>query len=312
MGDNPNNAGIGPVRENHNTSFQVPRLTTTNYNTWTILMESVLDAQGLWETIDPVTGGAVNEKNNKIARAILFQALPEDILHQVARNRSAKDIWEALRVRFLGADRVQKARLASLRREFEQLRMNETDTIEDFAGKLGGFVSRFTSLGSSLEDEVLVRKLLHSVPKKYLQIVASIEQYSDLDTMLFEEAIGRLKTYEERIRDQDEMHDNGQSKLLFTKTNGQESSKNEEDVCECCGQAKSENRRGRGRSVGRGRGGRFQPNENQKEKGMGRGKAHIRCYNCLEYGHFAYECPGSKPKEEVANLAREDLDPVLF
>ncbi|XP_076939723.1 uncharacterized protein LOC143608606 [Bidens hawaiensis] len=166
MGDNANNAGNVPVRENNNTSFQVPRLTTMNYNTWTILMESVLDAQGLWETIKPVTGGAVDEKKNKIARAILYQALPEDILLQVARNRSVKDIWEALRVRFLGADRVQRARLASLRREFEQLRMNETDTIENFVGKLAGFVSRYTSLGSNLEDEVLVRKLLDSVSKE--------------------------------------------------------------------------------------------------------------------------------------------------
>ncbi|XP_076902740.1 uncharacterized protein LOC143578107 [Bidens hawaiensis] len=192
--------------------------------------------------------------------------------------------------------------------------MQETNTIEEFAGKLSGFVSRYTSLGSTLEDEVLVQKLLDSVPKKYLQIVASIEQYSDLDTMPFEEAIGRLKAYEERIKEQDETGDSGQSKLLLTKTDGQESSKKEENVCECCGRGKCDlgRGRGRGRGVGRGRGGRFQPNENQKEKGMGRGKAHIRCYNCLEYGHFAYECPGPKPKEEATNLVREDLDLTLF
>ncbi|XP_076883946.1 uncharacterized protein LOC143532929 [Bidens hawaiensis] len=254
MADNANNAGNVSVRENNNTSFQ------------------------------PVIGGAVDEKKNKIAIAILYQALPEDILLQVARNRSAKDIWEALHVRFLGADMVQRARLASLRREFEQLRMKETYRLK-----------------SLLENEVLVRKLLDSVPKKYLQIVASIEQYSDLNTMPFEEAIGRLKAYEERIREQDETGDSGQSKLLLTKTDGQESSKNEEDVCECCGRGKSDHGRGRGRGrgVGRGRGGRFQPSENQKEKGMSRGKAHIRYYNCLEYGNFAYECPGQNRKKKL-------------
>ncbi|GKB52397.1 hypothetical protein Tco_0903150, partial [Tanacetum coccineum] len=38
------------------------------------------------------------------------------------------------------------------------------------------------------------------VPKKYLPIVAPIEQYYDLETMSFEEAVGRVKAYEERLQ----------------------------------------------------------------------------------------------------------------
>nr|GEV09703.1 ribonuclease H-like domain, reverse transcriptase, RNA-dependent DNA polymerase [Tanacetum cinerariifolium] len=52
----------------------------------------------------------------------------------------------------------------------------------------------------TMEDETLVRKLLNAIPDRYLQIDASIEQYSDLSEMTLEEAIGRLKTYEERIK----------------------------------------------------------------------------------------------------------------
>ncbi|KAF5808191.1 putative RNA-directed DNA polymerase [Helianthus annuus] len=307
-GEQPVNTGIVQVQDNNNTSFQVPRLTSKNYNTWTILMESVLDAQGLWEVIDPVTGGAVDEKKNKVARAVLLQALPDDILLQVAKNRQTKDIWEALRVRFLGADRVQKARLATLKRELEQLRMKETDTIEEFAGKLSGFVSKFSNLGSSLEDEVIVRKLLDSVPNKYLQIVASIEQYSDIETMPFEEAIGRLKAYEERIRIQNERANDNESNLLLTKSDGEEGSKKEEVkkdevVCKCCGRGSlNQSNRGRGRGNGRGRGGRSGGNWD---------KSKIRCFNCNEYGHYASECPKKESKEEVANLA-EEYDPSLF
>ncbi|XP_022020336.1 uncharacterized protein LOC110920431 [Helianthus annuus] len=208
----------------------------------------------------------MDEKKNKVARAVIFQALPEYILLQVTKNRSAKDIWEALRVRFLGADRVQKARFATLMREFEQLRMKETDSIKNFAGKISGFVIRYSGLGLSLDDEAIVRKLLDSVPKKYLQIVASIEQYSDIESMPFEEAIGRLKAYEERIKERDETGDNDQSKVLLSKpdghssnTGGQDSKtdgqeKEEERGCKCCGRGwSSQSDRGRGR--GRGRGG---------------------------------------------------------
>nr|GEZ03234.1 ribonuclease H-like domain, reverse transcriptase, RNA-dependent DNA polymerase [Tanacetum cinerariifolium] len=45
-------------------------------------------------------------------------------------------------------------------------------------------------------------KILHLgiTVRRYLQIVASIEQYSDLSEMTLEEAVGRLKTYKERIK----------------------------------------------------------------------------------------------------------------
>jgi hypothetical protein len=45
------------------------------------------------------------------------------------------------------------------------------------------------------------------MPKSFLQIVASIEQCYELDTMLFEEAIGRLKAYEERVKEPKEEGD---------------------------------------------------------------------------------------------------------
>nr|GEW63485.1 zinc finger, CCHC-type [Tanacetum cinerariifolium] len=68
-----------------------------------------------------------------------------------------------------------------------------------------------------MEDETLVRKLLNAVPDRYLQIVASIEQYSDLSEMTLEEAIGRLKTYEERIKYKKGKQVDNQEKLMFTR-----------------------------------------------------------------------------------------------
>nr|GEU82699.1 zinc finger, CCHC-type [Tanacetum cinerariifolium] len=74
-------------------------------------------------------------------------------------------------------------------------------------------------LGETLEDKVLVRKLLNSAPKKFLPIVATIEQYQDLDEMSFEEAVGRLTAYEERIKSQDTLEANDQDKLLMASSN---------------------------------------------------------------------------------------------
>ncbi|GKE48351.1 hypothetical protein Tco_1479609 [Tanacetum coccineum] len=198
-------SGTLTVREQgSNASLQCPKLTETNYTSWSILVETVLRAYGLWESIDPVTGATVDEKKNYTTKAIIFQTLPEDILLQVAKHKDAKDVWESIRVRYLGADRVQKARLQTLRSELEMLKMKENETINEFSGKIGGIMEKFKSLGSSLDEEVAVRKLLNSAPKKYLPIIASIKQYSEIETMSFEEAMGRLKAYEEQLKSHDE------------------------------------------------------------------------------------------------------------
>ncbi|GKD24198.1 zinc finger, CCHC-type containing protein [Tanacetum coccineum] len=95
--------------------------------------------------------------------------------------------------------------------------MKEEETIDIFTTKLTTLVNKAASLGHTMEDEKLVRKPLNAVPDRYLQIVASIEQYSYLDEMTLEEAIGRLKTYEERIKYKKGKQVDNQEKLMFTR-----------------------------------------------------------------------------------------------
>nr|GFB99397.1 zinc finger, CCHC-type [Tanacetum cinerariifolium] len=70
-------------------------------------------------------------------------------------------------------------------------------------------------LGKTLDESLLVRKLLDSTPDRFIQIVASIEQTSDLGDTTLDEITGKLKAFEERIKlrkgGQVESHDN----LLF-------------------------------------------------------------------------------------------------
>nr|GEY16362.1 endoglucanase 24-like [Tanacetum cinerariifolium] len=44
------------------------------------------------------------------------KTIPQDILVQVAQYETAKEVWDSVKVRYLGADLVQKARLQTLRR----------------------------------------------------------------------------------------------------------------------------------------------------------------------------------------------------
>src|ERR1044071_3985824 len=89
-------------------NLQTPMLTSTNYTIWAVRVKAILSANGLWEVVEPTEGtSTVDVKKDRTAIAYLFQAILEDMVMQV------KEIWEALKTRFIGIDRVQKARLQS-------------------------------------------------------------------------------------------------------------------------------------------------------------------------------------------------------
>ncbi|KAL4582163.1 hypothetical protein LXL04_006705 [Taraxacum kok-saghyz] len=122
------------------------------------------------------------------------------LIGSMASYTDPKQVWDGLKTRYLGVDRVRTARVATLKRKLEGLRMKKDETIDDFVTKLSGLASKAMSLGYELEEVDLVKRLLDLMPKSFLQIVASKEQCFELDSMLFDEVIGRLMAYAERIK----------------------------------------------------------------------------------------------------------------
>jgi hypothetical protein len=307
MGDDVKNKNkeIVTIKEGGTSmSFQCPILNSTNYTIWAVKMKAIFNVHGLRGAIEPTSGSELDQKKNDAAIALLYQAIPENMVLQVANLTLAKDIWDALKIRHVGVDRVKEARIQTLETEFESLKMSVDESLDVYAGKISEIASQASSLGHAIEDKRLVRKLLGSVPGKFIQIVAAIEQFADLNTMPFQEAVGRLKAFEERTKKQT-IEEGGSTKLLFAKEEEKEKTKHHK--CEHCGCGNSNREdfgrgRGKGRGSGRGRGdGRVQ-----------RDKSHIRCHKCNELGHFINECPKWETKEE-ANLTRfEDDEPTLL
>ena len=165
-------------------------LTADNYTVWAIKAQAILDVHTVWEAVAP-GDAVVNAKKCKAARALILGALPEDMLLQVATKLAAREVWDSLKVRFVGADRVRAARRATLRGELNRMKMADGEELDVYGGRLAATAARYANLGETMGDATLVKKLLDTVPDRLFPVVAGIEQFHDVMTMAFDERVRR-------------------------------------------------------------------------------------------------------------------------
>ena len=268
-------------------SLPVPMLTGDNFTVWAIKVEANLDAQGLWEAVVPAEDAApaIIAKKDKPARAYLLGALAEDILLQVSAKKTAAEVWASLKAQFVGADRVRTARLSTLRGEFDRLDMASGEQLDQFAGKISGMATRYANLGATLDDAAMVKKLLDSVPDRLYAAVAGIQQFCDADKMYYDEALGRLKAFEERTerRKHRSGGEHGDGQLLLTAA--QWAARRRSGYDDGGGSSASAERRRLG-----------------------------KCWNCGARGHLQRNCPEPRKekKEDEALLCDDGDHPGLY
>lgn len=81
-------------KEGGTSAIQCPMLISTNYTVWAMRMKVALRVHKVWDTIDP---GSNDVEKNDMARALLFQSIPEVLILQVGDHETSKAVWEAIR-----------------------------------------------------------------------------------------------------------------------------------------------------------------------------------------------------------------------
>ncbi|GJV60668.1 ribonuclease H-like domain, reverse transcriptase, RNA-dependent DNA polymerase [Tanacetum coccineum] len=105
----------------------------------------------LWEAIDILQKNTHEDglTKDKATIAFLYQALTEDVILQVAGCETAKELWESLKRRHVGEEKVQQARLQSLMIGFQTLEMKEDDTEDKWKARK----TYYSHMANTLEKE---------------------------------------------------------------------------------------------------------------------------------------------------------------
>ena len=297
-----------------------PMLTKSNYHEWSLLMKVKLQARHLWDAVH--LGGVTYEEDRRALEA-LCAAVPLDIAASIANKRTAKLAWDAIALRRVGGDRVRRATLQRLRGEWEGLAFQPGEHVEDFAVRLSSLMEQMKLNGDTdLTEERAVEKLLRCMPKRYRQIVNSIETLLDFDALTIEDVTGRLKSVQDRELADDLESANAGGKLLYTAEQWRAFDKKKKE--EAAGPSKDKRRRPRGgkknkprgdRDGGGAGGGGAQADKAGGADGERKANRDDLCLNCHQAGHWARDCPHPRRNRErggAANVAQVDEDAAAF
>ena len=131
-----------------NFSAKTPLFTGQNFGAWAVKMKTYLKALDLWEIVEsdrqptPLRNNPTiaqmkffNEEKAKGFKApsCLHNAVSEDIFTMIMACKFAKETWDKLKAEFHGDEKSRKMQVLNLRRQFEGLKMKETETIKDFS-----------------------------------------------------------------------------------------------------------------------------------------------------------------------------------
>ena len=169
------------------------------------------------------------------------------------------------------------------------MNMKESDSLDDFCLKLNGLVTNIRALGESVDESYVVKKILRAVPGKFLQIVSTIEQFGDVETMTVEEILGSLKAHEERLRGKTE---SGKNQLLLTEEEWIKRDKEESKLL----LTREEWMRRSNKTAEGSQSQKFRGKDNTR---WVRDRSKVRCFNCSAFGHYAAECKKPKREKEV-------------
>ena len=183
-----------------------PLFDGTNYAYWKVHMRGFLQSldEKVWQAVEigwtkPKEVSAdwdeakikVANFNNRALNA-LFNVVTNKEFKKISSTETAKEAWTILQTTYEGTKAVKDSKLQRLTTSFEEIKMEEDKSFDEFYAKLKDIVNSAFNFGKTIAEPKIVRKVLRSLPERFHAKITAIEESKDIDKIPLTELVGNL------------------------------------------------------------------------------------------------------------------------
>ena len=133
---------------------------------------------------------------NSRALNTLFSAITNEEIKKIFSTEITKEAQTIVQTTYEGTKAINDSNLQRLTTIFEEIKMEEDESFDEFYAKLKDIVNSALNLGQTILEPKIVRKVLRSLPKRFHAKIIAIEESMDIDKIPLTELVSNLQTYE--------------------------------------------------------------------------------------------------------------------
>ena len=104
----------------------------------------------------------------------LFSAITNEEFKKISSIETAKEVWTILQTTYEGTKAVKDSKLHRLTTSFEEIKMEEDESFDEFYTKLKDIVNSAFNLGETIPEPKIVRKVLRSLLERFHAKITTI------------------------------------------------------------------------------------------------------------------------------------------
>eukprot|EP00253_Pinus_taeda_P015787 PITA_15787 len=140
-------------------------------------------------------GKKLYETNAKAVNTLLGSLLELEFVKFI-QLKTTREIQDKIIQSYEGDSQVKRAKLQTLRIQYETLKMHSDESIASYFLRVHEIVNCMNNLDEYMKEATLVEKILRSLSSKFKSKVFSIEEKQDLQTIIVVQLYGILTTFE--------------------------------------------------------------------------------------------------------------------